>query len=247
MWRKDVSYLFPIQSQTSANDRLWLMHLFEHVRSHGAYRYIEIGSFLGGTLTPALLDESCTAVLSIDLRPKVMADSRNVVLNYSRTTAEMLELLKTNDSLELAKLTTFDGCASECDFRGQLYDLAFIDAEHTDEAVFRDFLAIYDHLSRHAICAFHDSNQVTAGLENVLAFLGYQRREFWFGVLGGSLVSVIFLDVSDCPVPPDFLGNACNWEEFKSKSRDQLLLEGIKNRCTVSSTFTLKERPVVPM
>lgn len=245
MWRKDVSYLFPIPSQTSTNDRVWLTQLFEHVRSQGTYRYMEIGSFMGGTLTPALLDESCTAVLSIDSRPNAIADSRNIMLDYNRTTADMLELLKTKDSLDLAKLATFDGCASQCDFRGQHYELAFIDAEHTDEAVFRDFLAIYDHLSRQAVCAFHDTNQVTAGLENVLAFLGYQRREFWFGVLRGSLTSAIFLDVSDRGVPPEFSDNACDWEKFKCESRDQLLLEGIKNRCTVS--FALKARPVVPM
>jgi hypothetical protein len=157
----------------------------------------------------------------------------------------MLELLRTNDLLDLAKLTTFDGCASDFDFKGQVYQLAFIDAEHTDEAVFRDFLAIYDHLSQHAVCTFHDTSSITVGLENICAFLGYQRREFWFGVLRDSLVSVIFLDVADHPVPPEFLNNACDWEVFKSTSRDQLLLEAIKNRCALS--FTLKERPVVPM
>ncbi len=150
MWRNDLGYLFPIQSQTSEKDRYWFVQLMEHVRRHNReYRYVEIGSYLGGTLTPALLDESCVEVLSIDLRPKMQPDSRGAVFDYSQiSTATMLAELKKHEIRDFTKLTTFDGSANDCDFKGRNYQLTFIDGEHTDEAVFRDFLAVYDRLEK---------------------------------------------------------------------------------------------------
>lgn len=122
--------------------------------------------------------------------------------------------------------------------------MAFIDAEHTDEAVFRDFLAVYDHLETGAICAFHDTNLVTAGVENILAFLGYQRRRFWFGTFCESAVAAIFLDLAEEQVPRNFLDHVCDWNDFKVRSRDLLLMDAIRNRCSIS--FALKDRPVLP-
>ena len=100
-------------------------------------------------------------------------------------------------------------------------------------------------MEKNAICAFHDTNLVTAGLENILAFLGYQRRKFWFGMFRDSAVSAIFLDLAGDQMSRDFLDHVCDWNDFKNRSRDELLLDIIRNRLTV--TFDLKERPVIPM
>ena len=247
MWRNDLAYLFPIRSQTSANDRHCLVQLIEHVRGRSReYRYLEVGSFIGGTLTPALLDELCVEVLSIDLRPQLQPDSRNADFDYSQfCTATMLNELRAHGLADLAKLTTFDGCADECDFRGRKYELAFIDAEHTDWAVFRDFLAVYDHLEKNAVCAFHDTDLIATGLENILAFLRYQRRKFWFGMFRDSAVSAIFLDLTEDQIPRGFLEQVWDWKAFTSQSRDRVLLTAIQNRLSI--TLGLKDRPVVPM
>ncbi len=50
--------------------------------------------------------------------------------------------------------------ATSLDFRGQVFDLCFIDGDHSDEWVARDF----DHVGRHArFCMFHDINDSLAG------------------------------------------------------------------------------------
>ena len=244
MWRNDLAYLFPLPSQTSPQDRLWLAKLFEYVRGrHEKYRHVEVGSYLGGTLTPALLDERCVHVLSIDLRPKIQPDCAAHPTITGRSARRRCWSGCGAGTLDLGKLKTFDGGAGGCDFQNQKYQMAFIDAEHTDEAVFSDFLAVYDHLAGGAVCGFHDTNQVTAGMENICRFLGYQRREHGFVVLRDSCVSAIFLDQARERMPGDFAANACDWGEFKNRSRDELLLETVRNRCTFS--YTLREKPVI--
>ncbi len=245
MWHDDPKVLFPLQSQTTEHDRHWLAALFGYTRRHNPYRYVEVGSYLGGTLTPALMDERCRGALSIDLRPAVQPDARSVLFDYRRaTTAVMRERLLRTAGLDTAKLVTFDGAAADCDFGNQSYELAFIDAEHTDEAVFADFLAVYPRLARGAVCAFHDSNLVTAGLENVQAFLRYAGRPHWFAVFCDSSVSAVFLDTAPGDVPENLRAGRRDWKEFKDRSRDELLREIIRLRCDLPEV-TLREKPVI--
>ncbi len=245
MWHSDPVLLFPLPSQTLPTDRYWLATLFAHIRDrHHPYRYLEVGSYLGGTLTPALLDERCTKVLSIDLRPNVQPDARNAFIDYRHaSTPAMLQTLRGHAEFDMSKLSTFDGLARDYDFGDDRYELAFIDAEHTDEAVFADFLSIYNHLTAGAAIAFHDSNLVTAGLENVLTFIRYARRTSWFAVLRGSSVSAILLDTPPEALPPILRDNVYDWQEYKTKSRDELLLEVVRNRC--SFNVVLREKPVL--
>ena len=66
---QDVAREFPINSQTSVTDRLALLQVRSLLqRTLPSYTYLEIGSFLGGSLTPFLRDPQCTRVLSIDER-----------------------------------------------------------------------------------------------------------------------------------------------------------------------------------
>ncbi len=201
---------------------------------------------MGGTLTPALMDEQCESVLAIDLRPGVTADSRGANYDYSAYSTEaMMTRLRSQPSLDLTKLRTFDGTAAQCDYRNEKFELAFIDAEHTDEAVFADFLAIYDHLKQDAICAFHDTGFMTTGIENIISFLKYHKRPFEFLPFGGSSVSALLLDQAGGAFPGQLRGDVRNWEEYKDLSRDSLLAEALKNRITVS--YTLKPKPVIPI
>lgn len=69
MSEEELVRWFPIPSQTSLADREFLLDIQDLVRLHsGQYSYLEIGSFLGGTLAPFLIDSSCRAVLSVDER-----------------------------------------------------------------------------------------------------------------------------------------------------------------------------------
>ena len=49
---KDLNEEFPIRSQTSDSDKLSLLQIRDILGCKGTYKYLEIGSFLGGSLTP---------------------------------------------------------------------------------------------------------------------------------------------------------------------------------------------------
>ncbi len=243
MWREDVEFLFPLPTQTNAADKSLFIQLLAHVRTRAPhYNYVEVGSYLGGSLVPALRDERCERVLSIDLRPKVQPDARGLAYDYSQVTTEaMLVKLRSCDGLDLKKLRTFEGSAAECDFQAQKFQVAFIDAEHTDEAVFDDFLALFDHLEKHAVCIFHDAPFVLSGLENLRSFLRYHRRECTLLLFDKTAIAVIFLDETLENLPEAIRTSAVNWQAAKKSNRDKMLLRQIQNRCTV--TVKLKETP----
>jgi len=247
MWTDDLTQLFPLTSQTSREDRHWLAQLFRFVRDrHSPYRYLEVGSFLGGTLTPALLDERCCEAVSIDLRPKVQADARQADFDYSHTSTQtMLDGLRLVPSLDLQKLRTFDGRAGEFEFGDARFHFAFIDAEHTDEAVFADYLAVSDHLHEDAVCAFHDDYLVSAGLENIRALLVHQRRAHRMLAFAGSMTAALILENAVERIPAEWLGQTLPWDQFLRASKDKVLMSAIENRLTFQ--LALKPRPVRPM
>jgi hypothetical protein len=183
-------------------------------------------------------------VLSIDLRPKVQSDARHVDFDYHCTTTQsMLDALRANSLLDLSKLRTFDGRAGEYSFDEQKFEFAFIDAEHTDEAVFADFLAIGDHLRPGAVCAFHDSHLVTSGLENIHTLLTHQRRRHRMIAFAQSSVSAVFFDEAMDELPANWTAQIDPWDEFRRRSKDQVLIQAMQNR--LSFNLVLKEKPVV--
>lgn len=69
---------FPISSQNSNIDKLVLLKIMRLTGlKKNNYSYLEIGSFLGGSLTPFLQDKKCKRILSIDKRNQVLDDERN--------------------------------------------------------------------------------------------------------------------------------------------------------------------------
>src|SRR5216683_7177427 len=125
----DLANLFPISSQTSANDKLFLLGSMRLARKTGSYAYLEIGSFRGGSLTPFLMDPACTTVLSIDTRGRVQPDDeRGISFDYSEiTTQSMLDEL-TRCGIGTEKLRTFDGSIDALtDNYTATFDVAFID------------------------------------------------------------------------------------------------------------------------
>jgi hypothetical protein len=159
--RLDLSDYFPVLSQTTGPDRAFLLGAQSLVRDRrGSYSYLEIGSFLGGSLAPFLRDPHCSAILSVDERGRQQPDERGATYDYAGVTAQtMLETLHAA-GLDTSKLETFDGSIDALPRQLRAFDLTFIDGEHTDEACFRDFLWVLPHLSADGVVVFHDSTLV---------------------------------------------------------------------------------------
>jgi hypothetical protein len=171
----DLSLFDAVPSQTSAQDRGSLLRLQRGIRRAGSYIYLEIGSFRGGTLQSHLLDPRCAAIYSIDKRPLMQADESDAAYHYPENSTErMLDGLRTafaESSTE--KIRTFTCDASELDQSSfsEKPDLCFIDGEHTDSAVFSDFVFCLSVCRSDGMIAFHDSNEVIGGLRRIKQYL----------------------------------------------------------------------------
>lgn len=73
---RDIGLFAAIPSQTTDDDKRALLLLQDCVRDHGEYVYLEIGSHLGGTIQPYVVDPVCKLVYSIDKRPDFQPDER---------------------------------------------------------------------------------------------------------------------------------------------------------------------------
>src|SRR5215210_2708625 len=96
--RLDVALLDAIESQTSMGDRRGLLALHATMlATQGTFRYLEIGSHLGGSLQAVIAEPGCTHITSIDPRPLVQPDERPEIgyrWEYAdNSTGRMVELL----------------------------------------------------------------------------------------------------------------------------------------------------------
>jgi hypothetical protein len=163
----------------SANDKLFLLGSMRLVRKKGSYAYIEIGSFLGGSLTPFLMDPACRMVLSIDERGRIQPDERGMSYDYSAFTTHSMISELMQHGMPTEKLKTFDGSIHALtDFPPTSFDIAFIDGEHTDEACFRDFLWTFPLMKPDSIVIFHDSTLVYKALKLIMVYLDKSKRPY---------------------------------------------------------------------
>jgi hypothetical protein len=217
--------LFAVPSSTTAKDRISLLAIQTIIRNivpH--YVYLEIGSHVGGTLFPHLVDPRCGLVVSVDTRPTHQPDERGVEFNYpGNSTKRMLETLRAHlPHSALLKLATHDADVSDLRQTDVPLgvDLAFIDAEHTNVAVFRDFLAARRFVKTSSIVAFHDANLVCDGLRNIeehLAFLGVRFHSLFlptnvFVILMGDFMAIASQQLERMGLDRDsYLKQARNW------------------------------------
>jgi len=187
----DIGLFDKITSQSTDHDRGTLLACELAVRELvPGYKYLEIGSYLGGSIQPHLLDGKCSRIYSIDKRPEVQPDARGYDWVYqNNSTARMLELLKeVGDDID--KITTIDGDTrsikpSQIDDKVQL---CFIDGEHTDEAVLSDFKFCLEVLDDNGAIMFHDSqityNGIAASMKHLeergIKFHGYILPNYVF-------------------------------------------------------------------
>jgi hypothetical protein len=193
----NVSLFDAIPSQTSAEDRLSLLGVQRAVRRSGeGYVYLEIGSHLGGSIQPHLLDPRCKRIYSIDKRPPSQPDARGGMYHYpDNSSARMLSHLQALGSGRCDKVVCFDSDARNVgkDAIAEKADLCFIDGEHTREAVISDFKFCQSVAGPNAAILFHDAPLLFDALAEIEASLRRQSVPFVGGLLRGA-VYAIFLE-----------------------------------------------------
>ena len=164
-----------IPSATSIDDRRSFLSIQGAVAGDKApYRYLEIGSDLGGSIQPYLLDSRCAGIISIDKRVLTQPDERGKTYRYRHnSTQKMLDNLGNVSRAQVGKITTFDSDVGTLNPSAMPFrpDVCFIDGEHTDRAVVRDFAWCLSVVTTPGVIYFHDSNVVFRGLSSIVRCL----------------------------------------------------------------------------
>jgi hypothetical protein len=156
----------------SSADRRSLLAIHAAVAARGAFRYLEIGSYLGASLQTFISDPRCTAIVSIDRRDAFSPDSRPGGAAYpDNTTERMCDLLAQVPGAELDKLTALDASTESLDPDGFAADLCLIDGEHTNVAALRDARFCWHAMSGRGVIVFHDRVIVAGAIRRFLAEL----------------------------------------------------------------------------
>ena len=190
------------------------------------YVYLEVGSHLGGTLLPHLVDPLCRHAISVDSRPISQLDERGVMFNYTgNSTERMLDTLAVHVPPEaLLKLTTHEGSLAGLEPakpQNAEVSLAFIDAEHTNVAAFRDFLAARRFVGASAIIVFHDANLVFDALLSIELLLDHVGVKFWSAFLPDNVFAIAmgsFIDIANTTLE----GIALDRDQYIHSSRTGL-------------------------
>ena len=196
--------VFQVKTESTPNDRTSFLRVQNFARAAlGRYVYLEVGSHIGGSLFPHLIDPACEAAISVDPRPTAQPDERSQVFHYpENSAARMIAVL--SDWLPpaaMTKLTTIDSDVS--DVRADAVDpkatLALIDGEHTNRACFSDFVGVLPLMKPDCIVCFHDANLIADAIlnaERLLDHLGITHETVFLpdtvAVIGlGSLASAV--------------------------------------------------------
>jgi predicted O-methyltransferase YrrM len=178
--RLDIGLFQHVPSQTTENERKALLALQLTLRRLQPFVYLEIGSYLGGSLQPYLLDCRCNAVISIDPRPEAPADARGFKGAYGVSLQDMLNGLKKIPGADMKKLHNINASTGGLSARDlpQRPDICFIDGEHTDMAVVTDSRFCLSVLGENGLIVFHDANLVYGGIETFVRELATSGRSF---------------------------------------------------------------------
>jgi predicted O-methyltransferase YrrM len=197
----DLKLFEKINSQSTEDDKRSFLALQLAVRNlRPEYTYLEIGSYLGGSIQPHLLDDRCRRIYSLDKRPPKQPDARGIDYRYlNNSTERMVENLRGVAPERMEKLITIDGDSRSIDpsLVTEKVDLCFIDGEHTDEAVIADFKFCLDVLNSNGCIAFHDAQITYNGVASCIAYL--EQEGFRFNAY--PLPSVLFvIEIGDFPI-----------------------------------------------
>jgi len=170
--RLDLSLFDEIEGLASSADRRSLLALHAALATRGPFGYLEIGSYLGGSLQSFTVDPRCRAIVSIDRRDDVSEDERSELPEYpGNTTPRMLERLSRLSGADLGKLTAIDGSTDQLDPGDYRADLCLIDGQHTNAAVLGDARFCRQVIRDRGVIVFHDRTLVDDGIRQFLAEL----------------------------------------------------------------------------
>ena len=147
---------------------------------HDSFVYLEIGSYLGGSLQALVCDDRCAQIISIDPRLELVADNRDDPSQYpDNSTAHMVALLAKIPGADTSKIWPIESTTEQIDpaTLGTRPHLCFIDGEHTDEAVLTDARFCLAAMQGAGVIAFHDYQLVGAA---VRTFVREHSREVGF-------------------------------------------------------------------
>ncbi len=198
----DLELFAKIESQSTESDKRSLLACQLAVRELcGEYKYLEIGSYLGGSIQPHLQDIRCTKIFSIDKRPLRQPDARGFDWTYhNNSTERMIENLRGVDAAGIEKVTTID--SSTVDLRPEAItekvQLCLIDGEHTDAAMKRDFEFCRKVLDpKGGVIAFHDAQITYNGIFECIEDLKNEGADF----RAYNLPSVLFVvEIGNMPI-----------------------------------------------
>jgi hypothetical protein len=196
--RLDLSLFDALPSQSLEGDRLsWLALQRAVRRALPRYTYLEIGSYLGGSIQQHLVDPKCARIYSIDRRALELPDERGAPCRYeANSTAGMLERLRGVDPDGVGKVVCFEADArdlSPASIPGPP-DFCFIDGEHTREAVLSDFAFCLRVCAPNAVIAFHDDFIIHPAIRRIVEGLAKQQVPFSAWKLGGVTFAVVLRD-----------------------------------------------------
>lgn len=173
---RDIGIFEKIPSQSTDEDKSSFLFIQNTIREiNECYTYLEIGSYMGGTIQPYLTDPKCCKIYSIDKRPQFQPDARGRIFEYPENlTKRMLnELQSSYPDADTGKIATFDADASmvnkkDVDIPPQI---CLIDGEHNNKAVFSDFRFCFSVCAANGIIILHDANLVLKGIFAIEKFL----------------------------------------------------------------------------
>jgi predicted O-methyltransferase YrrM len=197
----DLKLFEKIPSQSTDHDKESFLAIQLAVRNlRPSYNYLEIGSYLGGSIQPHLLDDRCHRIYSLDKRPPRQPDARGFDYRYlNNSTERMVSMLNEVAADKIDKLRTIDGDSRSIPSTEvtEKIDLCFIDGEHTDEAVVSDFKFCLDVLGENGCIAFHDAQITYNGLASCIKHLEATGVKF----NAYPLPSIVFvIEVGDFPI-----------------------------------------------
>ena len=166
----DVRLFNRVKSQTSALDRISLLALHNACREvHGRFAYLEVGSYMGGSLQALVADPHCVSITSIDSRPASAPDVRGTSDYRENTTARMMQALTTVPGADVAKVHEIEAETNKVDPADvQPPQLCLVDGEHTEEAALNDARFCRRVMRDDGAVAFHDRRLVRPAIERFL-------------------------------------------------------------------------------
>jgi hypothetical protein len=111
-----------------------------------------------------------------------------------------------------------------------LFDLVFIDAEHTNQAVFYDALKCYESMKNDSIIMMHDDWIVYKGIEDIENYLADTKQVFRKFKMPNCDITVIVIGNLINEFEVTFGTNCVSWAQFAHNAEKSLAIEIQKNK-----------------